>query len=358
MDHVTVYGRPGRYGGWPANSGIWKFGTKELVVGFNEGKLDTSLSGMHPMDMGTQVWTQARSTDGGLTWGMLEHAIRTPDVSSEESCPGTIDFSATKFAMRFLRSSDGNLAASWFFLTDDKAKTWNGPYRLPDLGERGPDGEGGTVARTDYQVLGPAELLAFVAAVKPDGMAAHAMCVHTDDGGQTWTRRGWIGPEPDGRSYMPSTVRIADGRIIAALRRREGDEVFIDLYESTDSGFEWEHVGTPVESLGGSNGNPPALLLLKGGERMVLTYAWRGENPAIRARISDDFGRTWSEERELRGSSTGPTPANPDLGYTRNALRSDGRIVTCYYYNEPPDDGRDPGDGERSIQATIWHPDK
>ena len=34
--HVMVYHQPGRFGGWPANHGIWSWGD-EILVGFSAG---------------------------------------------------------------------------------------------------------------------------------------------------------------------------------------------------------------------------------------------------------------------------------------------------------------------------------
>jgi hypothetical protein len=36
VEHVTVYHRQGRFGGWPANHGIWSWGD-EILVGFSAG---------------------------------------------------------------------------------------------------------------------------------------------------------------------------------------------------------------------------------------------------------------------------------------------------------------------------------
>ena len=41
---------------------------------------------------------------------------------------------------------------------------------------------------------------------------------------------------------------------------------------------------------------------------------------------------------------------NHDIGYPRTIQRSDGVIVTAYYYN-------DKADGERYIAATMWSPE-
>ena len=39
-EHVTVWREAGRYGGWPANHGIWNWGD-EILVGFTAGVLKT-----------------------------------------------------------------------------------------------------------------------------------------------------------------------------------------------------------------------------------------------------------------------------------------------------------------------------
>ena len=36
IEHVEVYYEPGRYGGWPANHGIWSWGN-QILVGFEIG---------------------------------------------------------------------------------------------------------------------------------------------------------------------------------------------------------------------------------------------------------------------------------------------------------------------------------
>lgn len=81
--------------------------------------------------------------------------------------------------------------------------------------------------------------------------------------------------------------------------------------------------------------------------RLVLTYGYRKpmHGPtSIRAKVSEDHGATWGEELILRTGG-----GCEDIGYTRNVLRSDGKLVTIYYWHEAPDT-------EREIAATIWTP--
>jgi hypothetical protein len=62
----------------------------------------------------------------------------------------------------------------------------------------------------------------------------------------------------------------------------------------------------------------------------------------MRAKISEDQGRTWGEEIVLRDGG-----GDHDLGYPRTIQREDGKIVTVYYFNDSPD-------SERYVAATIW----
>ena len=78
--------------------------------------------------------------------------------------------------------------------------------------------------------------------------------------------------------------------------------------------------------------------------RLVITYGYRSAPYGIRARISKDEGKTWGDEIILRNDG-----GAWDLGYTRSLQRSDGKMLTVYYFN-------DHEDTERYIGATIWSP--
>jgi hypothetical protein len=140
---------------------------------------------------------------------------------------------------------------------------------------------------------------------------------------------------------MPSSVRLPDQSILTTIRRKEGDDSWIDAYLSEDDGKTWRFFNKPVPSTGGSVGNPPSLIQLKDG-RLALIYGYRSAPYGIRARLSIDNGATWGEEIVLRDDA-----GCWDLGYPRTVQRPDGKLVTVYYYNDHPD-------RERYIAATIW----
>jgi len=62
---VTVYSKPCRYGGWPANHGIWSW-SDEIVVGFSAAYFQATDADRHPYDRSKPEEPYlARSVDGG-----------------------------------------------------------------------------------------------------------------------------------------------------------------------------------------------------------------------------------------------------------------------------------------------------
>ena len=331
--HVIVCKEPGRFGGWPANHGIWSWGD-EIVVGFTLGYF--KIKEGHAIDPDKpSVMRFARSLDGGRTW-----TIETPSFLDAEGkepeatdCPGEIDFTHPDFAMmvRFSR----------FFVSHDRCKTWQGPYKLPDFGRKA------ILARTDYIINGKHDMYAFMAAAKDDGAEGWPFCVRTQDGAKTWEFWSWIGSQPPprgGYAIMPSTVRTSSEGFLTMIRRKatvgEESSYWIESYTSQDNGKNWLFLNKPVET---HAGNPGHLIRLQDG-RLLLTYGHRAAPYGIRAKISRDDGKNWGEEILLRADG-----GNWDLGYPRTAQRADGQVVAVYYFNEHENQ-------ERYIAATIWNP--
>ena len=339
--HVIVFQQDGRFGGWPANHGVWQWGN-EIVVGFEDGKFKDNPTG-HDIDYSEPAeHVLARSLDGGETWAIERPeglkpppntrvaSVPTPaDGRPLMECPGGIRFTHPDFAMT-LRMTSINDGESRFYYTYDRGKSWEGPFRLPNFGQPG------IAARTDYLVRGEHDLIAFVTAAKSNRGEGRVITIRTRDGGRTWNMVSFIGPEPLDYAIMPSTVEIGPGVLFTAIRRRR----WIDTYRSFDDGESWHFVNQPVLDIGG---NPPSLVRLRDG-RLVMTYGYRLEPFGIRAKISADQGRSWGEEIILRQDGGGT-----DLGYTRTVERPDGKLVTVYYYNTDPH-------AERFIAATIWEP--
>lgn len=370
MHHVTIYREPDGFGGWPANYGIWSW-ENEIVVGFTAGHIKEGVDDFHLRDRSRPfVAMQARSLDGGETWEVSETPVREPahrrlsvDEHMDESlwvgqtlyetpflqpAPGNIQFTHENFALMCARTGLRAGTRSWFYVSYDRCRSWEGPYELPMFGQSA------IAARTDYVVTGEESCTLFVTAAKPNGAEGRVLCVRTEDAGKTFRFVSWVTPDPDGYTIMPATVRLPSGRLLTAVRcsgkRTEGGPrppCWIDLYASDDGGASWRYLSRPVPDTG-LGGNPPTLTLLQDG-RLCITYGYRNAPFGMHAVLSAaeteaDLGKEWSAPIVLRDDA-----GNHDIGYPRTIQRPDGQMVTVYYYN-------DSANGPRYIDATIWDP--
>jgi hypothetical protein len=355
VEHVMVYHQKGRFGGWPANHGIWSWGD-EILVGFSAGYHRDLGPTRHNIDHDKpEEHLLARSKDGGRTWaienpaqqgvligtaGMRHGTVPRESMEPEPvDCPGGIDFTHPDFAMT-CRMAGVHTGASRFYYSYDRGHTWKGPFRLPLFAQPG------IAARTDYVVNGPRDCLLFLTASKTNRREGRPICVRTSDCGKSWQLVSHIGPEPRGYAIMPSTVRLAPRELLTTIRRWEESATprsWIEAWKSTDDGVTWSFLNKPVPDTG--EGNPPHLLKLADG-RLCLTYGNRAKPYGIFARLSQDEGRSWSPPITLRADGGGR-----DLGYPRSVQRRDGKVVTVYYFW---DEKTGP---ERYIAATIWSPE-
>ncbi len=348
--HVKVYFEKGMFGGWPANHGIWSWGD-EILVGFGMGYYkDQGLS--HHIDREKpEIPMLARSLDGGDSWTLEDpgangyliteggylHGVTRPGVTIPplRDSEGGIDFSHPDLALT-IRTNSIHAGTGRVFYSYDRGRSWDGPFRLPNFDSPG------IAPRTDYIVDGKDLCTLFITAAKSNGREGRPLCVRTIDGGKTWTRVSWIGPEPEAFSIMPASVRLSETDILVTVRMRDETKRWIGTYLSTDNGASWDYLNEAVPDTG--VGNPPAMIKLLDG-RICLIYGYRAEPYSIRATLSADGGRTWSDQITLRDDG-----ASRDIGYVRAVQRPDGKVVAVYYFT---DEASGP---ERYIGATIWSP--
>ena len=363
-EHIIVYREVGKFAGWPANYGMWAWGD-EIVVGFTQCT-HLSKAGFHARTHDLPaIPMQARSLDGGRTWATVRTPAQSPGgrgFSADEHmqpalrvkqaielgleplpkpCPGNIDFTHPDFAIMVARTGLGGGTIPWFYLSTDRAHSWQGPFSLPMFGQTGIE------ARSDVIINGRRDALFFVTAADEQGEEGKGVLLaRTTDGGQTFNLVSWVATSVQDELIMPSSVRLDEQTLLTAIRCsvREGEfeevPTWIDLYQSTDNGTSFQHLTRPVPNAG-SGGNPPALLKLQDG-RLCLTYGYRAAPFGIHARLSADGGKSWGAIIPLREDG-----ACSDLGYPRTIQRADGTLVTTYYFN-------DHAETERYIAATLW----
>ena len=365
MRRVTIFRQAGRFAGWPANYGMWHWGD-EIVVGFTLGTHKT-VARSHAIDKSRPFTNmQARSLDRGATWAVeafagalpggrglsadehMNKGLRLAEVMSAESGsipPQPLNFRHPDFALMLARTGLKRGVFSFFYLSYDRCRSWDGPFRLPMFGGTG------IAARSDYLIRAEHSALLFLTANKADGAEGKVICVRTDDGGQSFQLVSEVGGEPQGAgdfAIMPASLRLPKGRLLCARRCRDGASglTWIDLYASDDGGRSWRFLNRPVAfQQRGHSGNPPCLKQLADG-RLLLIYGNRDGPYQICARISGNEGRSWGGEIVLRSGG-----GNGDIGYARAVALDDDSVVAAYYFNDRAD-----GDGERFIEATRWQP--
>jgi len=352
IGHSVVYAKEGMFGGWPANHGIWHWGD-EILVGLSIGTHKDLGDERHSIDRDKpEHHVLARSSDGGQTWqlefpaergmlvnlGGMRHGTTDPRLREADpvAIEEPINFQHPDFCMT-LRFQNVDGGDSRLYYSYDRGHDWRGPLRVPRLGQPG------VMARTDYVVNGPHDCHFLLTVSKHDEHEGRVLCARTRDGGVTWERLGFLGPEPTGFSIMPSTVRIGPEHLLTVTRRREGEgeprHRWIDVWRSRDDGRTWNSVGAAVDDLG--EGNPPALVRLQDG-RLCVTYGVRRPPFEIQARLSSDEGQSWSEPIVLKTGGGGR-----DIGYPRTVQCPDGTLVTVYYF-QPADSPY------RQVLATRW----
>lgn len=378
---VIVYAKEGRYAAWPANNGAFIFEGDEMLVGFTEGTYEVH-KGTHNIGKPYSSWL-ARSTDRGETWQAYNPENFVGDLGDQpefKTLEGPIDFQAPGFVMRMVGTSyHGNEdPRGHFFYSYDRGVTWNGAFSFGDLlnhPEVKKYGLGEITPRTDYVVTGKNECLVFLSVrLKEEFATDRLFCMKTVDGGQNFQFQGWLVKpflvEEAGESFkvplydddtknpyatqcravMSQTFMLKDGKLLSVMRRKydpKGDEAknWVDAYASVDGGKTWKFQ-SKVGDAGAGNGNPPALAVMADG-RLCAVFGERQFGNILVAYSSDE-GKTWGEPKILMDGFWSEDMELNDLGYPRVLTRSDGKMVSVFYYSTK--------EHLHHIHATIWEP--
>lgn len=353
IEHSVIYQQDGRFAAWPANGGIWMW-NNEILVGFVEAK-HVEARGLHSYDSKTARHKYARSLDGGKTWSIedafdagqkaiaYDHAIDADKAVAAKPLDRPMDFTHPEFVLAFVRLNNNDDGPSIFYHSNNKGKSWNGPFTFPNLGTAG------VATRNDYFVDGKSSLTALITTAKANKQEGRVASVRTTDGGMTWQFLSYLGEEHAGFDIMPSSERLSPTELYTTIRTRTRTSLdLMTAHLSSDNGATWQRMKDPVADTG-HGGSPPAIVRLKDG-RLALAYAYRSAHGSRMAmRLSRDNGRSWGNEIPLR---TGDG-ANRDVGYPVMAQRPDGKLILIYYWNNVVQPGAKPF---RYITATTFDP--
>jgi hypothetical protein len=108
--------------------------------------------------------------------------------------------------------------------------------------------------------------------------------------------------------------------------------MWTEVYFSDDAGRTWDFLSRVNDF-----GSPGSMVQLPDG-RLVMVYGYRLMPSGIRAKVSDDEGRTWGPELIVRDDG-----GSWDLGYPNAWVTDDGKVGVIYYFNSKDD----PVAGER-----------
>jgi hypothetical protein len=151
------------------------------------------------------------------------------------------------------------------------------------------------------------------------------------DDGSTWGDPSLICVN----SYEPAILHMADGNLLAVVRREHMGKTLWSL-RSSDKGYTWSE----PEQITGDLKHPGDLLALSNGY-VLLAYGNRNTPPArVEGLVSRDSGRSWLDVAlTFSGNLCGydcSFPGYVDLGYPSSVIApgsEPGTGVTMYYYN-------------------------
>ncbi|UCH24706.1 MAG: exo-alpha-sialidase [Trueperaceae bacterium] len=356
-EHITIYYQADEFAAWPFNHGFWAFSEEELLIGFSRGPCNYRSR----YDMGHSVvdarggeYVLLRSTDGGLTWpreslqslGSRQEIERPLFMGSTETLQA-MDWTSPGFCMTagFGIPPVQNRDLGYIQVSGDRGHSWTSPRKMPSFGFSW------VQVKPDYLVRPDGLILLFVTAGIGGGSRGQRFVAvyASPDQGLSWNYLGAIQSQAPDRHfvnrYYASPVLLADGRMLVALRCQiDARNAWPELFESCDGGRTWSFVSRP------SDWGGPSHLCLLDDQRLLLVYGYRVKPYGIRARISEDEGKSWGPELVLRDDA-----GSWDLGYPRTVKLADGKVMVAYYFNRADDETQCDG-GVRHIAGTIFTP--
>ena len=218
----------------------------------------------------------------------------------------------------------------WMRRSTDGGRSWSAKYRTPVYSPHGP------VLMKDGTLFFPGQKqgsLAGEITATPEYSAAFSK-----DNGVTWQIASTI-PLPAGQDIRKiheiHGIEAPNGNLIVQYRNHNCSGLGETWQsESADGGKSWS---TPRYICKGF----PTHLQTFGKDKLIMTYTYRLKPYGIRARISTDSGKNWSDEIILSDDGK-----RWDLGYPSTVEMADGTLFTLWYENR--------GKGGAKLRYLNW----
>ena len=218
----------------------------------------------------------------------------------------------------------------WMRRSTDGGRSWSAKYRTPVYSPHGP------VLMKDGTLFFPGQKqgsLAGEITATPEYSAAFSK-----DNGVTWQIVSTI-PLPAGQDIRKiheiHGIEAPNGALIVQYRNHNCSGLGETWQsESADGGKSWS---TPRYICKGF----PTHLQTFGKDKLIMTYTYRLKPYGIRARISTDSGKNWSDEIILSDDGK-----RWDLGYPSTVEMADGTLFTLWYENR--------GKGGAKLRYLNW----
>ena len=370
-EHGVVYRNDGEFCGWPFICGFWQTRNGDLLLAFQKKPADygnpAAINHDALAEVGPQIVT-IRSRDRGRSWdssGMqvlfqlgedpsAAFAAAPPDYSAEPA----LDFTDPDTLVASGATPDyfRPHSRAWVRVSTDGGMTWRPAILVSNVGFPSVSGHASPLVRADGVCLN------FMTVTSDDGWRRRPAVFAAVEGGAYWTFVSFITPLADDgaadndrslplrfsahRWFYPRAILLPDGKILCSLRcQRDPTSVFwTELYESEDGGRTWRFLSRVNDW-----GAPGDLVRMSDG-RIACVYGYRMPPCGIRARLSEDDGRTWGHETILRDDG-----GSWDVGYPRVTETAPGELLAMYYFNRKDDPVQANG-GVRHIASTRFRP--
>ncbi len=369
VEHAVVYRRENEFCAWPHISGYWNMGNGELVQNF--GSITTDYASAESIghdqvdNHGVRKLLTVRSKDYGRTWDGSNPAVNIFDKIAKGtekaktlSDLGPIDYFNRNTLVASNSTDFGTgKARSVVRISRDGGRTWSPGIPFVMDGLRNLSAVNSVLVRPDGAVL------LFMYEVDESGFNRHPLVFELAPGGTEFRFMSFVTPKKDpfgnvdgeypgwlfggNHWYYPRGYLLPSGRMLCVLRsqRDPRGDMWTDVYASDDGGQTWGFLSRVNDF-----GAPGSLVRLPDG-RLVMVYGYRLMPSGIRAKVSQDDGKTWGPELIVRDDG-----GSWDLGYPNAWVMDDGKVGVIYYMNIKNDRINVNG-GVRHIERSIFSVD-